>query len=146
MKIYLYFLIENEIPYYVGLTTIPKRRYSKEKKKHLTIIEEYSDRVSANKSEMYWVEQLNAWGFKLNNKDLVPKKLSICKRNWMKNLIEVRVRITKEQIECLEYLEQRYGIPQSSLVRMALDSFLPKIKNSGFTEAGIRSGYLNGKY
>lgn len=61
-------------------------------------------------------------------------------------LIERRLKITKVQSDALADLEARLNIPASALVRMALDNFLPKTKNSGFTEAGIRAGYLSGKY
>lgn len=61
-------------------------------------------------------------------------------------LKERRHKLTIEQIEQLESIEERLRIPESALVRMALDSFLPKIKNSGFTENGIRAGYLNKGY
>lgn len=61
-------------------------------------------------------------------------------------LVEWRGRITEKQKEDLINIENEIGVPQSALVRMALDSFLPKIKNSGFTLKGIKSGYLNGNY
>lgn len=61
-------------------------------------------------------------------------------------LKERRVKITVDQDEDLSDFEKRLNIPASALVRMALDSFLPKIANSGFTEKGIRAGYLNKGY
>lgn len=61
-------------------------------------------------------------------------------------LIERRLKITKVQVDALADLEARLNIPASALVRMAIDNFLPKTKNSGFTEHGIRAGYLNGRY
>ena len=60
--------------------------------------------------------------------------------------IEGRYKTTKEQKEWLVDMEERLGIPQSALIRMALDSFIPKTSNSGFTEKGIKAGYLNGNY
>jgi len=61
-------------------------------------------------------------------------------------LKERRLKITDKQDKQLIDLEQRLNISASSLVRMALDSFLPKIQNSGFTEKGIKAGYLNKGY
>ena len=61
-------------------------------------------------------------------------------------LIEGRYKITVSQKERLKELEEKLNIPASVLIRMALDSFLPKIKNSGFSEKGIKAGYLNGNY
>lgn len=62
------------------------------------------------------------------------------------DLIEGRYKITRKQKERLKELEDRLHIPASALIRMALDSFLPKINNSGFSEKGIKAGYLNGNY
>lgn len=62
------------------------------------------------------------------------------------DLVEGRYKITKEQKKRLKDIEERLNIPASALIRMALDSFLPKIANAGYTEKGIRAGYLNGGY
>lgn len=61
-------------------------------------------------------------------------------------LVEGRYKITEIQKIKLKDLEERLNIPASTLVRMALDCFLPKITNAGYTEKGIRFGYLNGNY
>ena len=61
-------------------------------------------------------------------------------------LTEWRGKITKKQKDQLKDIEARVGVPMAAMIRMALDSFLPKIKNSGFTEAGIKTGYLNKGY
>ena len=61
-------------------------------------------------------------------------------------LVEGRYKTTKQQKEWLIKAERELGIPQSALIRMALSSFIPKMGNSGFTEKGIRAGYLNGNY
>lgn len=62
------------------------------------------------------------------------------------DLVEGRYKITKEQKEKLKALEERLHIPASVFIRMALDCFLPKTQNQGFTEKGIKAGYLNGNY
>lgn len=61
-------------------------------------------------------------------------------------LIEGRYKITAQQKERLKELEERLHIPASALMRMALDCFLPKTNNQGFTEKGIKAGYMNGNY
>lgn len=61
-------------------------------------------------------------------------------------LVEGRYKITATQKERLKELEERLHIPASALIRMALDCFLPKTNNQGFTEKGIKAGYLNGNY
>lgn len=61
-------------------------------------------------------------------------------------LVEGRYKVTKQQKQKLKELEDRLHIPASALVRMALDCFLPKTNNQGFTENGIKAGYLNGNY
>lgn len=61
-------------------------------------------------------------------------------------LVEGRFKITVLQKERLRDMEKRLHIPASAIIRMALDSFLPKISNSGFSEKGIKAGYLNGNY
>lgn len=60
--------------------------------------------------------------------------------------VEGRYKTTLTQKEWLVDFEKRLGVPQSALIRMALDSFIPKVSNSGFTEKGIKAGYLNGNY
>lgn len=61
-------------------------------------------------------------------------------------LVEWRGRIEEKQKNQLIDFEERLGIPQAVLIRMALDTFLPKLGNSGFSEKGIRAGYLNRGY
>lgn len=61
-------------------------------------------------------------------------------------LVEGRYKITKIQKDQIKDLEERLNIPASALVRMALDCFLPKVRNAGYNENGIKAGYLNGNY
>lgn len=61
-------------------------------------------------------------------------------------LIEGRYKTTEKQKIWLREAEKELGIPQSALIRMALDSFIPKTENCGYTKRGIRNGYLNGNY
>ena len=61
-------------------------------------------------------------------------------------LVEWRGKIMKTQKKALLDVEQETGVPVAALVRMALASFLPTTKNKGFTNTGIKAGYLNGNY
>lgn len=61
-------------------------------------------------------------------------------------LTERRIKLTEIQDRQLIELSERTSVPISALVRMALDSFIPKLNNSGFTEKGIKSGYINRNY
>ena len=67
-------------------------------------------------------------------------------RKGRKTLIEVRTKVTQEQKTQLQDMESRLSIPVAILIRMALDSFLPKVKNSGFSEDGILNGFIDGNY
>ncbi len=63
-----------------------------------------------------------------------------------KALVQDRFEITIEQQEKIKYMVEKLKIPKSALIRMALDSFIPKTENCGYSEAGIKAGYLNGNY
>lgn len=63
-----------------------------------------------------------------------------------KALVQERYKVTVEQKNRLDDIEKRLNIPKSALIRMAIDSFLPRIENYGYTEKGIKAGYLNGDY
>lgn len=53
-------------------------------------------------------------------------------------LTEWRGRITRDQKEQLDQLEQDLKIPQAAMVRLALKTFLPLTRNQGFKPEGIR--------
>ena len=61
-------------------------------------------------------------------------------------LVEGRYKTTKHQKDELIRVENELKIPQSAIIRMALDCFLPKLLNNQFTEKGIKAGYLNKGY
>lgn len=60
------------------------------------------------------------------------------------SLKERRVKFTEKQLHSLDSLSEETGVPFSSLVRMAVNSFLPKTSNRGYTAKGIRTGYDEG--
>ena len=55
-------------------------------------------------------------------------------------------KITTAQDEQLLNLEKKLHIPASSLVRLALDCFLPKVSNMEVTEEGILNLWNSEKF
>ena len=135
----LYFLIKDDHPYYVGVTTREKGRYSDEKKKHMEIIEYHDNRISAKRSETYWIAQLKAWGFNLENKDTAPKRIVFI------NSSATRIRFTpnKSSADFLKECDVR-GYDISAIINLALDCFEPKTRSNNFTWEGI-DNVINGK-
>lgn len=65
--------------------------------------------------------------------------------NWneimtQKEIIHVtkRYKITEAQDDKLMEIERELGISPSAIVRLALNTFLPKLKDAGFKYAGIK--------
>lgn len=58
-------------------------------------------------------------------------------------LIERRVKFTESQDKELINLSQRVNVPYAALIRMAVDAFIPRTGNCGFTDKGIKAGYLS---
>lgn len=69
----------------------------------------------------------------------------IVSRNKTK-LVTKRYKVTKEMDDILLEIERELNIPPSAIVRMALNTFLPKIKDSGFTYKGIKSLWNEEKF
>ena len=53
------------------------------------------------------------------------------------NYVNERFDITKKQSEKLKEIKDELKIPPSAIVRLALNCFLPKLKDSHFTYCGI---------
>lgn len=53
-------------------------------------------------------------------------------------LVRNRYEILESQHQRLEELSQKFSIPTSALVRLAINCFLPKLTNYGYTEEGIQ--------
>ena len=135
----LYFLIKDDHPYYVGVTTREKGRYSDIKKKHMEIIEYHDNRISAKQSETYWIAQLKAWGFNLENKHTTAKRIQFV------NPLATRVRFTPNKSNALFLKEcDVRGYDISTIINLALETFAPKMKNNNFTWDGI-DNVINGK-
>jgi hypothetical protein len=123
----------------------------------MEIIEYHDNRVSAQKSETFWIAQLSAWGFKLKNKH---KKTSLISSECTKGFIlvgidgeilnlpvtEIRFDITEKQYQKLLEIDDMLKIPPSAIVRLALDCFLPKTKNENFRYAGIKDLWDSQKF
>ena len=54
------------------------------------------------------------------------------------NLVNKRFDITEKQYEKLTEIDEHLKIPPSAIVRIALDVFLPKIKDNYFKYGGIK--------
>jgi len=57
-----------------------------------------------------------------------------------------RYKVTKAQDDKLLEIERELNIPPSAIVRMALNTFLPKLKDSGFKYAGIKEVWDRSKF
>lgn len=52
-----------------------------------------------------------------------------------------RYKVTKQQDDKLMEIERELNIPPSAIIRLALNTFLPKIKDQGFKYSGIKDVY-----
>lgn len=62
------------------------------------------------------------------------------------NLVNKRFDITEKQYQKLAEIEEMLKIPPSAIVRIALDTFLPKTKDNYFKYAGIKELWDNNKF
>lgn len=60
--------------------------------------------------------------------------------------VNERFDITEKQSVKLREIKEELGIPPSAIVRMALNTFLPKLKDSGFRYAGIKEVWDRSKF
>ncbi|MFA6069816.1 MAG: hypothetical protein WC810_14630 [Janthinobacterium sp.] len=54
------------------------------------------------------------------------------------NTVTKRYKVTKAQDDMLLEIERELNIPPSAIVRLALNTFLPKIKDSNFKYEGVK--------
>lgn len=85
-------------------------------------------------------EYTNTIYLSMNYNDLTPPQAA------KKRLVERRIKITQRQDDKLKELSGRIDVPTAVLVRMAIDAFIPRLTNMGFTEKGIKNSYLNNNY
>lgn len=57
-----------------------------------------------------------------------------------------RYKVTKVQDDKLLEIERELNIPPSAIVRLALNSFLPKLRDQGFKYAGIKEVWDRNKF
>lgn len=62
------------------------------------------------------------------------------------NLVNKRFDITEKQYEKLIEIEEMLKIPPSAIVRIALDTFLPKTRDNYFRYGGIKDLWDNRKF
>jgi len=62
------------------------------------------------------------------------------------NLVNKRFDITEKQYEKLIEIEEHLKIPPSAIVRIAIDVFLPKMKDNYFKYEGIKDLWDSKKF
>lgn len=66
--------------------------------------------------------------------------------NTATTYVNERFDITEKQSKKLREIKEELGIPPSAIVRLALNSFFPKIKDEGFKYAGIKEVWDRSKF
>ncbi len=62
------------------------------------------------------------------------------------NYVNERFDITEQQSKKLKEIKAELNIPQSAIVRLALNCFLPKVRDENFKYAGIKDLWDNTKF
>lgn len=62
------------------------------------------------------------------------------------NLVNKRFDITEKQYQKLAEIEEMLKIPPSAIVRIALDTFLPKMRDNYFRYGGIKELWDSNKF
>ena len=57
-----------------------------------------------------------------------------------------RYKVTKAQDDKLLEIERELNIPPSAIIRLALNTFLPKLRDAGFKYAGIKDVWDRTKF
>jgi len=57
-----------------------------------------------------------------------------------------RYKVTKAQDDKLLEIERELNIPPSAIIRLALNTFLPKMRDEGFKYAGIKEVWDRNKF
>lgn len=60
--------------------------------------------------------------------------------------VNERFDITNKQSAKLREIKDELGIPPSAIIRLALNSFLPKLRDQGFKYAGIKEVWDRSKF
>lgn len=70
-KYHVYILVRDEVPYYVGVTTRPNGRYSKEKRADMNIVATFGNRHDAASCETFLISEYLQKGANLQNKKTI---------------------------------------------------------------------------
>ena len=62
------------------------------------------------------------------------------------NYVNERFDIMEQQSKKLKEIKAELNIPQSAIVRLALNCFLPKVRDENFKYAGIKDLWDNTKF
>jgi len=62
------------------------------------------------------------------------------------NYVNKRFDITDQQYNKLKEIEDELKIPPSAIIRLALNTFLPKLRDAGFKYAGIKDVWDRSKF
>ncbi len=60
--------------------------------------------------------------------------------------VNERVDLTTQQSAQLKLIKEELGIPPSAIIRLALNTFLPKTRDEGFKYAGIKELWDRSKF
>jgi len=74
MKYKIYTLNRNDIPFYVGCTTLSlkdRHKSNKCERQDNSFVTELLEETNDPKDEIYWIQQHQCWGFELENKELI---------------------------------------------------------------------------
>ena len=62
------------------------------------------------------------------------------------NYVNERFDITDKQSAKLREIKDELGIPPSAIIRLALNTFLPKLRDENFRYGGIKELWNNNKF
>ena len=62
------------------------------------------------------------------------------------NYVNKRFDITNQQYNKLKEIEDELKIPASAIIRLALNTFLPKLRDDGFKYGGIKQLWDRNKF
>jgi hypothetical protein len=129
----IYFLYKNNIPFYVGETSQPlNSRLSQHKKKlkdkniYIDLLDEVED---WRFWESWWIEQFNAWGFNLINKN---KGGGGCEKGTPKHTPESRKKIgaVREGKQLSDETKQKQSVSNTGISRNKGNTFARGHKKS----------------
>lgn len=78
----------------------------------------------------------------MRNNSNVPEFMA----NPATTYVNERFDITTQQSAQLKLIKEELGIPPSAIIRLALNTFLPKLRDAGFKYAGIKDVWDRSKF